>query len=307
MAYKQLSRTQHIDPGLLAAVKGAVRPAGPPGSQVAPPTGVPPGAPPSSTPSATAGPMGAAIRPPSVATSQPSPAPTPPAPSTPTPSRADIPSAPTPTSSSGPATPAPSGAESRPGTAPPPNGEVKTESTEESSATKEEVKSEPSQEPSTPAPPEGAEEPPKDGETPKAIWTEKEEPPVERGTDLAELLRDKRPGYGQHKITPMQKPKGIDPRNGSILLHSNLSQIKCCIFICNPLIGILFEKLKNIKTIKVLFYLKMKNVFLLESSNGFMKLKIFQLHYQKIFESELKLNFDLFVFLVSSDNYAKML
>ena len=137
MAYKQLSRTQHIDPGLLAAVKGAVRPAGPPGSQVAPPTGVPPGPPPSSTPSGTAGPMGAAIRPPSVATSQPSPAPTPPAPSTPTPSRADIPSAPTPTSSSGPATPAPSGAESRPGTAPPPNGEVKTESTEESSATKE--------------------------------------------------------------------------------------------------------------------------------------------------------------------------
>jgi len=184
MAYKQLSRTQHIDPGLLAAVKGAVRPAGPPGSQVAPPTGVPPGPPPSSTPS-------------------------------------------------GPATPAPSGPESRPGTAPPPNGEVKTESTEESSATKEEVKSEPSQEPSTPAPPEGAEEP-KDGETPKAIWTEKEEPPVERGTDLAELLRDKRPGYGQHKITPIQKPKGIDPRNGSVLLHSNVSQIECCIFICNP-------------------------------------------------------------------------
>ena len=57
----------------------------------------------------------------------------------------------------------------------------------------------------------------------------------------------------------------------------------------------------------MLFYLKMKNVFLLESSNGFMKLKIFQLHYQKIFESELKLNFDLFVFLVSSDNYARML
>ena len=240
MAYKQLSRTQHIDPGLLAAVKGAVRPPGPPGSQVAPPTGVPPGPPPSSTPSGTTGPMGAAIRPPSVATSQPSPAPTPPAPSTPTPSRADIPSAPTPTSSSGPATPAPSGAESRPGTAPPPNGEVKTESTEESSATKEEVKSEPSQEPSTPAPPEGAEEP-KDGETPKAIWTEKEEPPVERGTDLAELLRDKRPGYGQHKITPIQKPKGIDPRNGSILLHSNVSRTKCCIFINDPLIVVLFE------------------------------------------------------------------
>ena len=38
-----------------------------------------------------------------------------------------------------------------------------------------------------------------------------------------------------------------------------------------------------------------------------MKLKIFQLHYQKIFESGLKLNFDLFVFLVSSDNYARML
>ena len=240
MAYKQLSRTQHIDPGLLAAVKGAVRPPGPPGSQVAPPTGVPPGPPPSSTPSGTAGPMGAAIRPPSVATSQPSPAPTPPAPSTPTPSRADIPSAPTPTSSSGPATPAPSGAESRPGTAPPPNGEVKTESTEESSATKEEVKSEPSQEPSTPAPPEGAEEP-KDGETPKAIWTEKEEPPVERGTDLAELLRDKRPGYGQHKITPIQKPKGIDPRNGSILLHSNVSRTKCSIFIYNLLIVVLFK------------------------------------------------------------------
>ena len=51
----------------------------------------------------------------------------------------------------------------------------------------------------------------------------------------------------------------------------------------------------------------MKNVFLLESNSGFMKLKIFQLHYQKIFESGLKLNFDLFVFLVSSDNYARML
>ena len=35
---------------------------------------------------------------------------------------------------------------------------------------------------------------------------------AEKHPDLAELLRDKRPGYGQHKITPIQKPKGINPR-----------------------------------------------------------------------------------------------
>ena len=42
-----------------------------------------------------------------------------------------------------------------------------------------------------------------------ALWTES--PVPEKTNDLAELIRDKRPGYGQHKLTPIQKPKGIDP------------------------------------------------------------------------------------------------
>ena len=62
-----------------------------------------------------------------------------------------------------------------------------------------------------------------------------------------------------------------------------------------------------LKPKKVLFYLKMKSVFRLVLNNAFMKLKISQQHYLKIFEFELKLNFGHFVFLVSRDNFVKML
>ena len=187
MAYKQLSRTQHIDPNLLNAVKGNIRPQMPvPGAA---PTPTPPAAAaagqPSSggaralPPAAPSAPVTAAttVAPSAIAKTEPmvtdSGQPTPP---TSTPS----------TNQSNPPTPGP-GVESRPSTAPP----DKDESDKENKEVKQ----------------EGEEE--SQPETPKALWTES--PTPERSNDLAELLKEKRPGFGQHKITPVQKPKGIDP------------------------------------------------------------------------------------------------
>jgi len=60
-------------------------------------------------------------------------------------------------------------------------------------------------------------------ETPKAVgWPENDQSAEPKPSDLAELLRDKRPGYGQQKITPFQKPKGIDP---GVILAENEKRI----------------------------------------------------------------------------------
>ena len=201
MAYKQLSRTQHIDPNLLSAVKGNIRPPGPPGAV----PGVPPSATPPAGPAAT-GSTG------SIAQSPVTPLPvnSQPAKTEPTfpPGQPELntnqPTPPTSTPStnqSNPPTPVPG--ESRPSTAPP----EKDESDKENN--KAEVKQEGDESEMQQMP-----------ETPKALWTES--PVPERTNDLAELLRDKRPGYGQHKITPIQKPKGIDP---SIILEEGERRI----------------------------------------------------------------------------------
>ena len=186
MAYKQLSRTQHIDPNLLNAVKGNIRPQMPvpgaaptptPASAAGQPTSGAAGAHPPAAPSGTV-PAATSAASTAIAKTEPMVSDTgQPTPPTSTPS----------TNQSNPPTPGP-GVESRPSTAPPDKDESDKEN-------KGEVKQ------------EGEEE--SQPETPKALWTES--PLPERSNDLAELLKEKRPGFGQHKITPVQKPKGIDP------------------------------------------------------------------------------------------------
>ena len=187
MAYKQLSRMKHIEPHLLAAVRGS----GP----------VRPGAPPQ-------GPPTAGTRPAPPRNTAPSPAPTPPV------TKADIP---TPSSTPGPAGETSSQAsQETPSTTPTPatpipsvNGDVKMEE-----QPKDDVKQENTE--------ETKKDEQKEPETPKAVgWSESEQNEP-KPTDLAELLRDKRPGYGQQKITPFQKPKGIDP---SVILAENEKRI----------------------------------------------------------------------------------
>lgn len=169
MAYKQLSRTQNIDPQLLQQVKGQ--------SGQRPP-GVSQGAQPAQQPQEASAPAQAATAKPEDGSE----------------GDKSIPTASTPNPS-----------DSRPSTA----GPEKEESYEKENIEKKEPKQEPIEDEAKKNEPE----------TPKA-WTEG--PPVQKNSDLYELLRDKRPGYGANKICPVQKPKGIDP---AVVLEENEKRI----------------------------------------------------------------------------------
>ena len=169
MAYKQLSRTQNIDPQLLQQVKGQA------GQR---PPGVSPGAHQAQQQQEASAQAQAATAKPEDGSE----------------GGKSIPTASTPNPS-----------DSRPSTA----GPEKEEGFDKENIEKRELKQEQIEEETKTNEPE----------TPKA-WTEG--PPVQKNSELYELLRDKRPGYGANKICPVQKPKGIDP---AVVLEENEKRI----------------------------------------------------------------------------------